>query len=278
MRRVAVVGLGLIGGSAALALGARGYDRDWEVRDRARSLGIDAAETLADAVSEADIVLTAVSTAETPELLREISAVAPAAVLTDTASMKMPTVLAAQQLRAGVRLVAGHPMAGSERAGIGAASAELFRGRPWVLVRTAKSDDAAMADVSELVRRCGARPVAMDGERHDRLMTWISHLPLAVAAALCRTVEAKTGTELAEVAGPGYLGTTRAAAQPSPLALELVMADPAALAAAIDVVRGELATLSAALRAGDAEGARDFLESAGRARRQLDPEASRPPK
>ena len=122
MSQTAVVGLGLIGGSLALAAGARGYDRDPDVRARARGLGIDAADSLEAAVADAEIVVTAVPTVLTPEVLRALSALAPDAVLTDTASQKRPIVEAMAALRPGTRCVAGHPMAGARRRGIEAAA------------------------------------------------------------------------------------------------------------------------------------------------------------
>lgn len=271
MTRVAVVGLGLIGGSAALALRARGYDADPEARARARNRGIEALDTLAEALSGAEIILTAVPTAATPQLLRDVSSQSPAAILTDTASLKVPIVQAASSLPPEARFVAGHPMAGSRRSGVEAATPELFRGRPWILTRTARTDEAAFAAVAGLVRDVGARVVPLDAERHDGLMTWLSHAPLAVAAALARAAEESAGPGLGELAGPGFLGTTRVAAQPHALALELALADPRALADAIDRIQGELGALSAALRRGDAAAVADYLERAGALRRALDP-------
>lgn len=270
MSETAVVGLGLIGGSFALAAGARGYDSDPGVRARARARGIDAADSLEAAVAGARIVLTAVPTARTPELLRALSTLAPRAVLTDTASLKKPIVAAMAALPSGTRCVAGHPMAGARRRGIDAAAPEIFRGRPWVLVRTARSDDEAMAAVSDLAASIGARPVVLDAERHDRLMTWISHLPHAVASALAQAAGGAVGGDLARLAGPGLLDTTRLAGQPVPLALELALADPEALAAAIDAVSAELGRLSAALREGDADAVRALFEGAETIRRAIE--------
>jgi prephenate dehydrogenase len=269
MTRVAVVGLGLIGGSIALAYQARGYDRTRAAREAARRVGIDARDSLAEALEGADVVFSAVSTAETPRLLVEISAAAPRALWTDTASLKRPIVEAARELRAGARFVAGHPMAGSHRRGVEFASAEIFRGRPWVLCRTVRSDDAALAQIAALVRTVGARPVPIDAETHDDLMTWVSHLPLAVASALTGAAFAAAGDALADVAGPGLLDTTRVAAQPAALALELALADPARLADAIDAVGGRLDGLADALRRGDEAAVRAFFEQASQRRSAL---------
>lgn len=270
MSRPAVVGLGLIGGSFALATGARGYDRDADVRDRARARGIETADSLEAAVAGAHIVVTAVPTALTPELLRELSAIAPRAVLTDTASLKKPMVEAARTLRAGTRFVAGHPMAGARRRGIEAATPEIFRNRPWILVRTEKSNDESMALVCDLVLSIGARPITLDADRHDRLMTWVSHLPHAIATALAQATGAAAGDDLARLAGPGLLDTTRLAGQPVALALELALADPEALAGAIDAVCAELGKLSTALRGADADAVRAMFDEAETIRRALD--------
>jgi prephenate dehydrogenase len=263
--RAAVVGLGLIGGALALALRARGYDRDASVRERARERGIDALDSLEEAAEGAGVVVTAVSTSETVALLSAIHRAAPRAVLTDTASLKRPVVEAARGLPAGARFVAGHPMAGSHRHGVEAASAELFHGRPWVLCPASRSDDAALEEVSALIRAAGARPVLLDADRHDRLMTWASHLPLAAAAALTRAARSGGGEDLRELAGPGLLDTTRLAGQRVSLALELALADPEALADAIDALGVRLSEISALLRRGDAVALQAYFEAAAAA-------------
>ena len=248
MTRAAVVGLGLIGGSAALALEARGYDRDAGARSRARERGIDAADSLSEAVRGSDVVLLAVSTGETPALLNEAAAAAPQALITDAASLKLPIAAAAASLPAAARFVGGHPMAGSRTPGLAGARANLFQDRPWLVVPTERSDFHSIAAVQDLVRAMGARPAVMDAERHDALVTWLSHLPYAVASGLARAVSSGAGTELDRMAGPGLLDTTRVADTAPSLALELALADPEALAAAIEAVRAELAELSHRLR------------------------------
>jgi prephenate dehydrogenase len=260
--RAAVVGLGLIGGSAALALGARGYDHDDGARSRARERGIETVDSLVEAVSGAEIVLLAVPTGKTPDLLRRAHAAAPGALLTDACSLKRPIAAAAQSLPAGARFVGGHPMAGSRTRGLGGARPDLFRGRPWLVVPTERSDFRAIESVQELVRGMGALPVVVEADRHDALMTWISHLPQAVAAALARAVSRGAGAGLERFAGPGLLDTTRLAEMPSDLLLELSLGDPGALASALDRASEELALLAEALRDGDAGAIRTFFEKA----------------
>ncbi|MEP6995260.1 MAG: prephenate dehydrogenase/arogenate dehydrogenase family protein, partial [Acidobacteriota bacterium] len=205
-------------------------------------------------------------------LLQEISALAPEALLTDTASLKTPLLAAAQALRPGSRFVGGHPMAGSRSEGVAAARADLFRDRPWAFVPTDRSDPDAIATLSDLVRGIGARPVVLEAERHDLLMTWISHLPHAVAVGLTRAAAAETGSDLAALAGPGFLDTTRIAGRRLELALELALADPEALARAVDAVVGELSSLSARLRQGDADAVACFFQEAAAIRRAVEPQ------
>ncbi|HWZ84627.1 MAG TPA: prephenate dehydrogenase/arogenate dehydrogenase family protein [Thermoanaerobaculia bacterium] len=270
MSRAAVVGLGLIGGSVALGAGARGYDREDGVREHARRRGIDAVDSLAEAVAGADLVVTAVPTDETPALLRAVAALAPGAVLTDCASLKRAVAAAAHTLDAGVRFVASHPMAGGRGHGLEAASGGLFRGRPWAIVPTARSDDGAIAAVRAFCISLGARPVLLDAEQHDHVMTWASHLPQAVASALARAAGTGGGASLPDLAGPGLLDATRLAGQPVSLALELALADPDALARAIDAVSRELTGVSSALRRGDAGALRALFEDAAAARRTFE--------
>ncbi len=268
--RAAVVGLGLIGGSAALALEARGYDRDAQTRARARERGIEAAESLWEAVRGAEVVLIAVPTDETPALLLQTAAAAPAALLTDASSLKRPVAASAAALPATTRFVAGHPMAGSKTPGLDGARADLFHGRPWLIVPTERSDVHAIDLVQSLVRRMGAHPVIVEPERHDALMTWISHLPHAVASALARAVSTGAGTGLDRFAGPGLLDSTRIADTPAGLALERALANPEALAAAIEKVRTELEEIAISLKVGDILRLRSFFESAARERRALE--------
>lgn len=266
---VAVIGLGLIGGSLALAVGARGFDSDPAARDGARGRGIAVADSLAAAVRGARLVVAAVPAAEAPAVLRA-AAGRGGAVLTDVASVKGPLLAALGDLPKGTRVVGGHPMAGSTARGIAAADAALFRDRPWLLVPTERSDAAAMALVGELARAAGARPLVLSAQRHDQLMTWVSHLPLAVASALARSARRHAGEGVGEAAGPGFVDTTRLAATPRDLALELALADPAALARALDALRDALGELAEVLRSDAREALGAFLDEAAAARAELE--------
>jgi prephenate dehydrogenase len=203
--RIALLGLGLIGGSVARALRERSHDtgRDpWSVAAwtpsgrgpaQAREDGvIDIAAASAEAAIEgADLVVLAGPAPDCLAQLDELagpwrSDLAPDAVITDVASTKEALVLRATAL--GLRFVGGHPMAGREKSGYAASSADLFVGRPWVVVPTSDADVAAVGRVERLAVACGATPVRLGAAAHDRAVAGISHLPLVVAAALVESV------------------------------------------------------------------------------------------
>jgi prephenate dehydrogenase len=224
--RVAILGLGLIGGSLARAL-AEAPDRDaWSVAAwsptgdgprRAAADGViaQAATALAEALDGAHLVVLAAPPTATLALIERLAeglneALEPGAVVTDVASTKGAIVAAATERD--LRFVGGHPMAGRETSGYGAAAADLFRGRPWVVVPTDPDDAAAIVAVETLAVATGARPVRMDAAEHDTAIAAISHLPLVVAAALVETV---TGSEdwpgARTLAASGWRDTTRLA-------------------------------------------------------------------
>jgi prephenate dehydrogenase len=265
----AVIGLGLIGGSAALALRARAYDRDPKVRARARELGIRVTDSVAEAVRGAELVVVAVPTSENPGVLRDVARLAPSALLTDIASIKRPWLGTESELPERVHYVSGHPMAGSATPGLDGARADLFAGRPWLIVPRRRSKAADIQHLSEIVRKIGAVPIRVEAERHDELMAWASHLPLAVAAALACAVDAGGGERVRDVAGTGLLDTTRLAETPLPLALELSLADPPFLADAVDKVIGELQALAEALRGSGSDRVKEFFLHAAQARKRI---------
>jgi prephenate dehydrogenase len=204
--RVALLGLGLIGGSVARALradSAGGWElAAWTPRGvgprEAQAAGILdlAAGTIEAAVDGADLVVLAAPPTECLALLEELAGpvapfLAPDAVVTDVASTKAAIVH--QAITLGVRFVGGHPMAGREATGFGAADATLFRGRPWVVV-PGRADDAAVVRVEGLAAACGANAFRLDARAHDSYVAAISHMPLVVSAALVEAV-AGTGVE-----------------------------------------------------------------------------------
>lgn len=250
--RVSILGFGLIGGSIARALqSARGAEPAvWEVVGwsptgrgpaRARAEGIieRAAATVAEAIDGADLVVLAAPPLACLELLDELAGAARAwlahdAVVTDVASTKSAVV--AHALDRGVRFVGGHPMAGREVTGYAAASADLFRGRPWLIVPG--DDEAAAARVERLADACGALPVRLGADEHDAAVAAISHLPLALSAALVEAVTSAPDWPLARrLAATGWRDMTRLARGDVEMGAGIAATNAEALAARLRTVR-----------------------------------------
>ncbi len=205
--RIALVGMGLIGGSIAHALRATADPQRitmvvWTPRGEGPRAALasgtidEAAPDLATAVRGADLVVLAAPPIATLHLLDDLAGLASGilrdrAVVTDVASTKGAIV--ARAAASGVRFVGGHPMAGRETTGFGAATPDLFVGRPWVIVPAVGSGTADVARVEGLARACGANPVRMDATTHDALVAAISHVPLVLAAALVEAVAGPPG-------------------------------------------------------------------------------------
>jgi prephenate dehydrogenase len=235
--RVAVVGLGLVGGSVARALTGAGYHVtgiDWPlvVRRAVRGRAVSAGATRAEAAAAADVVVLAAPPATNLRLLRRLAKVArPGLVLTDVSSAKGE--IAREAARLGVRgFVGGHPMAGTEKRGFAASSARLFEGATWWVVPS--RDARANRIVRSLVRATGARPVTIDAASHDRAMAFLSHVPQVVAWAL-RDAARRDAVARRHLrrAGPGFRGMTRLARSPRPLWREILAANAREVARAL---------------------------------------------
>ena len=239
---VAIAGLGLIGGSLAKALTRAGYrviGVDTPARARAaRQTGAVAAtaSSVVAAARKADVLVLAAPPAVNLRLLAEAARAArPALVITDVSSVKRPIGTAARRLRI-ANFVGGHPMAGRERSGFAASSADLFRGCPWVL---SPSQPGARRVVARIARDVGARPVVVAEDAHDRAMAYLSHLPQIVAWALSTAARGDRVTaRLLRLAGPGFRDMTRLARSPRALWREVLAQNAAEVARARkDLVR-----------------------------------------
>lgn len=225
---MAIVGLGLVGGSLARALTRAGYrvigvDRS-AVRRKARAARA-VAETVASperAASRADVVVLAAPPRANLRLLGRLArARCPDLVITDVGSVKAPICREARRLHVD-QFVGGHPMAGNERSGFGASSATLFRGCPWILTPAAPGSAEARV-VRRLVRAVGARSVVLTPEHHDRVMAFLSHVPQIASWAIRRAAldDAVTRRHLG-LAGPGFQDMTRLAGSPRGLWREIL--------------------------------------------------------
>jgi prephenate dehydrogenase len=268
--RVALLGLGLIGGSVARAAHAAGWHvTAWTPTGAGPRAALAegvvdvAAATVPDAVHGADLVVLAAPPSACLELLEALAAGDGAlprdAVVSDVASTKMLLVEKAAALS--LRFVGGHPMAGRETSGFGAGSADLFRDRPWVIVPPALRDEEAVERVEELARACGADPIRMTATGHDAAVAAISHLPLVVAAALVEAVAGGPGEPAhstwpaaATLAASGWAGATRLARGDPAMGAGIAATNAEPLAAAVRSIRDRLAEWLVLLEAGLAPG------------------------
>ena len=273
--RVAIVGVGLIGGSFGMAIRARGLAGEVvgvtrvEARiSQARSRGAIDRGTVdpASGVTGADLVVLAVPPDQVvPMARRAIPHLRPGALLTDVASVKAEIVRSVDALAGSesrVTFVGGHPMAGNEGQGIAAAEPGLFEGTAYLITPAPRTPRDGVARLADLARAIGAVPIEMAPDEHDRAVALTSHLPYLVAAALMGA-----GGAAIPAAGPAFLGATRVAASPVALWAEICRLNREEIRRALEVFRNELARLEAAI--GDGERLDALLETVRLARRRL---------
>ena len=234
-RRASVIGLGLIGGSVALALSARGWtvtgeDQDPARVDAARRRGVIRASGLDP---EATVTFVATPVSSIPEAVRRALA-GTTGVVTDVGSVKGPIAAAV----ADPRFCAGHPMAGSELDGLDGADAAMFEGAVWVLTPTAETADTTFAAVARIVSDLGAEVVALPPDRHDTLVAVVSHVPHLTAAALMTVADqrAEEHAALLRLAAGGFRDMTRIAAGQPDLWLDICAENRTAIVDALDAL------------------------------------------
>jgi prephenate dehydrogenase len=276
--KVAVLGVGLIGGSIGLAakrrLGAEvaGFDANAEVLDRALEAGaVDrSARSVADAVAEGDVVFCAAPVGALPELVAEALAAGGGAVVTDVGSTKRELIAGVPE-PGGERFIGGHPLAGAETSGIANARPDLFEGARWYLTPTERSSGMLYDRLQRVVADLGARPQAIDAAAHDRIMATVSHLPHVLANVLVQQAASALAEEserLPEV-GPSFRDTTRVAGANPAIWGDIFATNRAAVAREIDAVADRLRHAAQLIRGDDAEAVNDWHRAAAAARRKL---------
>ena len=254
--RIAIVGLGLIGGSIALAVRERwssvlvtAVDRPAVLAHASSSGAIDrAASSVAD-IGGVDLIVLAAPIRQNIQLLPQVMSLRPeGAIVTDVGGTKRDIMKAAAELPSGTKaFVGGHPIGGAERGGFGFARPDLFRGRPWIFT---PSRSAAIDRLSEFVLGLGARPTTMDAETHDRVMAYVSHLPQLAASALMDVVgRAATGDGL-RLAGRGLTDSTRLASSPASVWRDVCASNADDIGPALDALIARLTDLRADLQSG----------------------------
>jgi prephenate dehydrogenase len=284
--KLALIGVGLIGGSAAAAwrqagrvTSVTGYDPDPDALRTAQARGLldSVAPSIGAAVAEVDLVLLAVPVGAMRAVLAEVAQqVPPHAVITDVGSTKASVIgdaraaLMANSSFSLRRFVPAHPIAGGERGGVAHASAELFRGRTCVLTPLAETHAAALEQVRTLWQAAGAHPVQMTAAAHDETFAAVSHLPHLLAYALvdCVARQPDAATMFA-LAGPGFRDATRIAASDPALWRDIALANQTALSAQLLRLRAALEAMQRDLDAGDGAALEARFTRAATARRAL---------
>jgi len=275
--RVAVVGLGLMGGSLALALRGRcqsilGADPHPATLDLALERGVIDAALPAGPRFEADLVILAAPVrAIVGQLSHLASLPSPThtTVLLDLGSTKGAITSAMQALPAGWDPIGGHPMCGKEVSGLAHAEAGLFRDKVFVLAPLERTSPEALALARALVAAIGARPLLLEPVRHDGLAAHSSHLPYAVAALLVRAAEAAGDPQIWDLAASGFRDTSRLAASDVTMMLDILLTNRDALLQALGRFQAEAGALAALLEQGDAEALRAFLTQPFQRRQSL---------
>jgi prephenate dehydrogenase len=266
---ISVVGLGLIGGSIALAVRERwpaarisGVDRKGVLAHALGSGAIDRAADSAADVADAELIVLAAPVRQNLKLLAEIAQRLPAtATVTDVGSTKRSIVDAAAALSCGHAFVGGHPIGGAEQGGFGFARPDLFRHRPWIFTPSSTTPAAMLERLFEFARGVGARPSVMDASEHDRLMAFLSHLPQLASSALMDVIGSSAGDGALRYAGRGLVDTTRLASSPPDTWRDVYATNAEAVGEALDVLIDRLSDLRADLRSGEAV-TRVFTEAA----------------
>lgn len=280
MKRLAIIGLGLMGGSLGLALKARGfagrvtgYTRSAERRQTALTRGAvdEVYDTPQAAVRDADVVVYCAPILAIPPLVREtLGDLKPGAILTDVGSTKDDLVgeLTAAVKEAGAAFVGSHPIAGSEKQSIDAARPGLYEGATVVITPTGDEPDGVVAAVESLWKGTGALVYRMSPGDHDRMLARTSHLP-HVAAALLVAAVARGGVAVSEFCGSGFRDTTRVAEGAPEIWMDILATNRVAVADELRALRAEIDLFIAGLDHSDLPALQRVLSEARQARRTI---------
>lgn len=276
-RRLAIVGTGLIGGSIGLAAGRTGvevvgFDADPAALDGALERGAiaTAAPTAQEAVAEADLVVIATPVDLIPGVCVEVAEAVPSdAIVTDVGSAK-ERVVASGSASFGSRFVGGHPMAGSERHGITAATADLFEDAWWILTPTHDTSSDVYSTVTEVVSKFGARPVALEASVHDALVARLSHVPQLASSAIVEVAAAAGDREsLLGLAGAGFRDVTRIAASDPSLWVAIVRENAASVLDGLAGLENRISSIATMIETGNWDELHSFMAKAREARLEL---------
>ncbi len=279
MNKLVIFGVGLIGGSVALALKQQntalhviGVGRNAERLQTAKDLNIidTVSDDLAATLSEADMVLIATPVAQTPAILKSIKPhLNEKTIITDAGSTKTDVLAAAKNILGNQfkQFVGGHPIAGAEKSGATAAFSSLYQDKNVVLTPTDETDPSALATVKELWQGCGAKLCTMTAAEHDEVFAMVSHLPHILAFALVNDIANHTNaTELLRFAASGFRDFSRIAGSHPEMWRDISLANKDALLSAITQYETTLAEMKTLIANSDGKALEASFKTASQVR------------
>ena len=278
MKKICIVGVGLIGGSLGLALRqakwcqhVAGYGRNSDPLQRAVDLGaIDSFSTEPTIVSDCDLIFLATPVGTYPAVLNQIrDHLAPSAIITDGGSTKSSVVRAAREVfgELPARFVPGHPIAGKEKSGVEHADANLYQNHKVILTPADGADAEAVKIVTDMWHSCGAIVETLDAEQHDRVLAATSHLPHVIAYALVNAVAETTYVQkIFDFAAGGFRDSSRVASSDPTMWRDICLENREAILEMTARYRSELENVERLIEQGDGQGLYDLFETCKKVR------------
>lgn len=279
---VAIIGLGLLGGSIGLAVKERapqisttGFDLDPAVRAAAKERGLvdRVCETAAEAVSDADLVILCVPVGAMEAAARDIAgATAPDAIISDVGSSKQSVAKALAEALPGRTIIPAHPVAGTEQSGPEAGFATLFENRWCILTPSADADPLAVEALGDFWKSLGAKIEVMDAEHHDLVLAVTSHIPHLIAYTIVGTasdLEEVTRSEVIKYSAGGFRDFTRIAASDPVMWRDVFLSNKSAVLEMLGRFTEDLTALQRAIRSGDGDTLYELFTRTRAIRRQV---------
>ena len=265
--KVTIVGLGLMGGSLALALrlaermAQRPFptpthitviDNNPDTRRSAERLADVVTADFAEGVKDAELVILATPVRTVMTLLNKLTEVRPdGCMVLDLGSTKRDICVAMASLPAGFEAIGGHPMCGKETAGFSSATPDLYRDKTFVLCRNGRTTERVEALVLDLLNIVGAKPLFLPPDVHDEMVAAISHLPYVVAGSLMRTASAMEDDRLWTVSASGFRDTSRVSGTDPKMMLDILLTNRTAVLQQLQCYQEEITAVTQLLKAGD---------------------------
>jgi cyclohexadieny/prephenate dehydrogenase len=282
IQSVAIIGLGLLGGSVGLAIQehtgeitTKGYDRDADVRARAadRSLVGEVCNNPADAVCDADLVVLCVPVGAMAAAASELAPhLTPGTIVSDVGSSKESVAKALAKALPGHTIIPAHPVAGTEQSGPDAGFATLFTNRWCILTPPEGADEKAVAALSEFWTKLGAKVELMDAEHHDLVLAVTSHIPHLIAYTIVGTasdLEEVTRSEVIKYSAGGFRDFTRIAASDPVMWRDVFLNNKGAVLEVLGRFTEDLTALQRAIRSGDGDTLHDLFTRTRAIRREV---------